>query len=272
MLTENISTLKIHKLTKEQYEREFNAGRTDKNALYLVPDEDADLSLYATVEDLNSKSDVGHKHNISDIANLQASLDGYVTEASVGSYISTHNTATNSHNDIRLLIEELTARLNVLADSDDATLDQMSEIVAYIKSNKTLIEEVTTNKVSVSDIIDNLTTNVADKPISAAQGVAIKALIDTLQTDLDTHTHELSISDVTNLKDSLDAKQPVITGGATTIISSNLAGNKVLISNSSGKVVVSDITSTELDLLGGVIAPVQTQLNNKSVVKFVRWG
>ena len=33
-------------------------------------------------------------------------------------------------------------------------------------------------KVSVADIIDNLTTNVTNKPLSAAQGVALKALID----------------------------------------------------------------------------------------------
>lgn len=95
---------------------------------------------------------------------------------------STHNTATDAHNDIRLLIEGLTTRLNTLADSDDTTLDQMSEIVAYIKSNKSLIEDVTTNKVNVADIIDNLTTNVANKPLSAAQGVALKGLIDELQT------------------------------------------------------------------------------------------
>lgn len=55
----------------------------------------------------------------------------------------------------------------------------MSEIVAYIKSNKELIDGITTSKVNVSDIIDNLTTNVANKPLSAAQGVALKALIDT---------------------------------------------------------------------------------------------
>lgn len=97
--------------------------------------------------------------------------------------VSTHNTATDAHNDIRLLIEGLTTRLNTLADSDDTTLDQMSEIVAYIKSNKTLIENVTTNKVNVSDIIDNLTTNVTNKPLSAAQGVVLKGLIDALDSN-----------------------------------------------------------------------------------------
>lgn len=99
------------------------------------------------------------------------------------STVSAHNTATDTHNDIRLLIEGLTSRLNALADSDDTTLDQMSEIVAYIKSNKGLIDSITTDKVSVSDIIDNLTTNVTNKPLSAAQGVALKGLIDNLNTN-----------------------------------------------------------------------------------------
>ena len=39
MITQNISTLKIHKLTEEQYERELEAGNIDENALYLTPDE-----------------------------------------------------------------------------------------------------------------------------------------------------------------------------------------------------------------------------------------
>lgn len=98
------------------------------------------------------------------------------------SKVSAHNTATTSHNDIRLLIEGLTTRLNTLANSDDTTLDQMSEVVAYIKNNKTLIEGITTNKVNTSDIINNLTTNVSNKPLSAAQGVVLKSLVDGLQS------------------------------------------------------------------------------------------
>lgn len=55
MITENLSTLKIHKLTKEQYERELAAGRIDENALYLTPDEAVDLSQYVTNDDLEAK-------------------------------------------------------------------------------------------------------------------------------------------------------------------------------------------------------------------------
>ena len=109
----------------------------------------------------------------------------YETKTGVDNKISTHNTSTSAHNDIRDLITGLTNRLNALADSDDTTLDQLSEIVSYIKSNRSLIDSVTTNKVNVADIVNNLTTNVTNKPLSAAQGVEIKRLIDALQTELD---------------------------------------------------------------------------------------
>jgi hypothetical protein len=96
--------------------------------------------------------------------------------------VSNHNVDADAHNDIRLLIEGLVSRMNALADSDDTTLDQLSEIVAYIKANKTLLDSITTSKVNVSDIINNLTTNVSNKPLSAAQGVILKGLIDSLST------------------------------------------------------------------------------------------
>ena len=116
------------------------------------------------------------------------------TTAFVQSAVSNHNTSNTVHSDIRKLISTLTTRLNALADSDDTTLDQLSEIVAYIKSNRTLIENVTTNKVNVADIIDNLTSTSANKPLSAKQGKVLNDLIDALSNVVDTkanvnHTH-----------------------------------------------------------------------------------
>lgn len=55
MNTENLSTLKIHKLTQAQYDRELEAGNIDENALYLTPDEEIDLGIYATKKELNDR-------------------------------------------------------------------------------------------------------------------------------------------------------------------------------------------------------------------------
>lgn len=38
MNIENLSTLKIHKMTQKQYDRELEAGNIDENAIYLTPD------------------------------------------------------------------------------------------------------------------------------------------------------------------------------------------------------------------------------------------
>lgn len=98
--------------------------------------------------------------------------------------VSQHNTADDSHNDIRLELEAINKRLTAFFNSDDKTLDEMSEIVTYITNNKALIESISTSKVNVSDIIDNLTTNVSAKPLSAAQGVVLKELIDAVSNSL----------------------------------------------------------------------------------------
>lgn len=54
-----------------------------------------------------------------------------------------------------------------------------------------------------------------------------------------------------------------ITGGASTIVTSNLAASRALVSNKNGKVAVSAVTSTELGRLDGVTDNIQTQLNTK---------
>lgn len=94
--------------------------------------------------------------------------------------VTVHNTDATSHNDIRVELKALSDRLTAFFDSDDATLDELSEIVEYIQNNKALIDSITTSKVSVVDVIDNLVTNISNKPLSAAQGVVLKGLIDSI--------------------------------------------------------------------------------------------
>lgn len=94
-------------------------------------------------------------------------------EAEAAGTVSTHNTNTEAHNDIRLELTRLSGIINDVLDSEDINLDELHEIVAYIKSNSALIAAITVSKVNVADIINNLTTNVTDKPLSAAQGVEL---------------------------------------------------------------------------------------------------
>lgn len=147
----------------------------DKNELN-VNLQNTKAELQGNIDSLTSKHD-------DDKNELQQQINTLVSEKATKNELTSHNTSNVAHNDIRILIQGLTDRLNTLADSDDETLDQMSEIVAYIEDNRDLIESITTSKVNVSDIINNLTTNVANKPLSASMGVEIKRLIDNIPND-----------------------------------------------------------------------------------------
>ena len=116
----------------------------------------------------------------------------YDAKGTASNVVTAHNTNADAHNDIRLLISELSSKVTGFLNIDDDDFDTLSELVSYIEANRESIESFTTSKVNVSDIVNNLTTNVSNKPLSAAQGVAIKSLIDALDSELDSHKHDAS--------------------------------------------------------------------------------
>lgn len=144
---------------------------------------------YVSEEELESKGYLTEHQPLDDYAKkseLPTTPEsvGAEPKGTADTKVGEHNVSESTHNDIRLLIKNLTTKVTTLLDSDDTSLDQMSEIVAYIKSNKSLIGAITTSKVSVDDIVDNLTTNLSNKPLSAKQGVTLKGLIDGVKTSL----------------------------------------------------------------------------------------
>ena len=73
------------------------------------------------------------------------------------------------------------------------------------------------------------------------------------------------VSGVTSaIQTQITAKQATITGAATTITGSDLTASRAVISNASGKVDVSAVTSTELGYVSGVTSAIQTQLGAKA--------
>ena len=161
----------------------------------------ANPSIYAAFERLwqhivaalGGKSNVGHNHD--DLYDTTGSADAalnaakeytntktenIITASDVDTKVLTHDTSDAAHNDIRVLINDLKVQLNNFLDVDDTTTDQLSEIITLINNNKGTLESLTTSKINVSDIVNNLTTNSTSKVLSAAQGVAIQTLIDAI--------------------------------------------------------------------------------------------
>lgn len=103
--------------------------------------------------------------------------------------------------------------------------------------------------------IDALTLRVSTNEDNIAMA---ESDIEGLQTDVGALK-----TDVGQVKTALNSKQDTISGGASTITDNNLAANRALVSNGSGKVAVSEVTSTELGYLDGVTSNVQSQIDSK---------
>ena len=210
MITENLSTLKIHKLTQAQYERELEAGRIDENALYLTPDEEIDLSPYATIEQLNQKANTEHTHDIDDVANLQSSLDQLLEDAKsyTDTTVSSAVNAEHNHDNRYYTEEEIDAKLVGKSDTshkhdndyygktDGEALaktleDVKADVDAFFKD--AAISE--TAKDTLKEIQDYITSDVSAAAEMTAS-IANKA----------DKTHSHAISDVSGLQSALDGK------------------------------------------------------------------
>lgn len=111
-------------------------------------------------------------------------------------------------------------------------------------------EDIVT-KEKLDAVASRVSTNEDNIAMAESDIEGLQTTVGTLQTN------------VNNVQTALASKQDTVVGGASTITEDNLTASRALVSNSSGKVAVSDVTSTELGYLDGVTSNVQTQLNRK---------
>lgn len=109
------------------------------------------------------------------------------------------------------------------------------------------------------------TTTLSSQLTNYVQKVSGKGL----STNDFTNTYKTKLDGLENYNDSelrnlINGKQATITGAASTITSSNLTADRVLVSDSSGKVAISAITSTELGYLGNLTTNVQSHITKFS--------
>ena len=118
--------------------------------------------------------------NKADIVDLKNDVEDRVKIADVVDGLTSSSTtkplSAKQGKELKTLIDNILA----LLASNDTDLDTLQEIVSYIKSNKSLIEQITINKVNVSDIVDSLTSEATNQPLSAKQGYVLKGLLDAI--------------------------------------------------------------------------------------------
>ena len=171
---------------------------------------------------------------------------GFITDAALTGYAKTTDIPTKTSqldNDSHYITasEAPVQSVNTKIGAVVLTQDDVSDGKTYVRTHNDFTDafktQINTNK-------DNIAILDGD--------------IDGLQTDVGTLK-----TNVNNLQTALTSKQDAIVGAASTITEDNLATDRALVSNSSGKVAVSNVTSTELGYLDGVTSNIQTQLDKK---------
>lgn len=171
---------------------------------------------------------------------------GFITDAALTDYAKTTDIPTKTSqldNDSHYITasEAPVQSVNTKTGEVVLTQDDVGDGKTYVRTHNDFTDAL---KTQINTNEDNIAMAESD--------------IEGLQTDVGTLK-----TNVTSLQTALTSKQDVIVGAASTITEDNLATDRVLISNSSGKVAVSNVTSTELGYLDGVTSNVQTQLDKK---------
>ena len=179
--------------------------------------------------------------------------------------------------------------VNVTWDSGSLANETLSVYLAILtKTNDSIPTGISSTKIADGTISDtefqylNGVSSAIQTQLDAKQAT-ITGSATTIDTEsltanravISNGSQKIAVSDVTDtelgyldgvtsaVQTQIDSKQATITGGASTIASSNLTASRALQSNGSGKVEVSDVTTTELGYLDGVTSAIQTQLDAK---------
>jgi len=138
----------------------------------------------AAVATTGSYTDLNNKPTIpattSQLTNDSSFETTVGSQTKVNVAITTIKDGVTTDGDTLAKLRGLITGLQVLLDSDDTTLDTLQEVIVYIKSNKTILDSVTTSKVNITDVINDVTHTDTNKPLAANQGKILKDLLDTL--------------------------------------------------------------------------------------------
>lgn len=213
--------------------------------------EKPDLSVYAlqtSLANYQNKITSTNKLAYSLISGTPTLLSSFTNDLGfITSYVDTKNTAGSTDTSSKIFL--------IGATSQSVNPQTYSHDTAYVGTDGCLYSG-NAKVLTAHQTIYNLTMQagafsaVTFDPNGAAKTVNIPT----------TTSH---ISEGDNLYYTNARAQAAITGGASTIATSNLTASRALVSNSSGKVAVSAVTSTELGYLVGVTSAIQTQLDAK---------
>jgi hypothetical protein len=155
----------------------------------------------------------------------------------------------------------LSGKQNVVANVSSTEIGYVNGVTSAIQTQLDAKQATITGAATTIDtedltasraVVSDGSGKIAVSSVTATEVGYLSGVTSGIQTQLSTLTSDVS------------GKQATITGGATSITTSNLTANVVVVANATGKIATSSVTITELGYLGGTTSNVQAQINTKA--------
>lgn len=201
MITENLSTLKIHRLTQEQYDRALEVGNIDPNALYLTPEKEPifiqndepvdaeDGALWLDLDAIGQSSGSGsvfydgemvYSQNHEPIGAPDGTLwvdldddEGVAGSGGSGGLIVTFNvanlTASHSASEIYAAVNSRTVVVGLVSDSNIA-MNLLTATETQAAFHAPIIEDGNANSIIITVADDKTLTYNQEKAIGVPSG------------------------------------------------------------------------------------------------------
>lgn len=192
-------------------------GKLISSLTNVLVTDDSDLDQMQEIVDYIKKNrELIETLAVTDVAGLEDALALKINISDiVDNLLSTLTNVPLSANQGRVLKEQIAVldksieAINTLLTTDDTSLDELQEIVNFIKQNKSDLEQLAVAniagledalalKVNIASIVDTVTSTLKDAPLSANQGRVLKEEIVTLKSVTD-EIQSLLVSDDTTL-------------------------------------------------------------------------
>ena len=212
-----------------------------------------DVSGSGTTSITVTIADDSHNHVISNIDNLQTSLDAKDTVANV---YATYLVAKGG------------------IDGANTAIDTKSAIASPtftgVPAAPTAAAGTSTTQIATTAFVGTAVANIVDSAPEALNTLneLAAALGDdanfsaTVSTQIGTISSN-TVTNATNITAVESRRAANVAGAVSSITTSDLTASRAIVSDGSGKVAVSAVTSTELGYLDGVTSAIQTQLDGK---------
>ena len=223
----------------------------------------------STITDLNltaSRAVVSLANGKVGVSAVTATELGYLdgVSSAIQTQLDTKIATTASASNDFITYTQLNANINLVQDNVVSASGGATGVeVRRVANIAGAVSTITTGNLTASRaIVSDGSGKVAISDVTSTEVGYLDGVSSAIQTQIDAKSSTTNSAAIVTEALGIEARRVAnIAGAVSTITTADLTASRAVVSDGSGKVAISDVTSTEIGYLDGVTSAIQTQLN-----------